>query len=239
VNTANKRPAANWIESLARDRLLVEMSLWSADLARLEADTLRVEDGTDIFHIDVADGHFAPAMLFFPDLAGRLRRLTAKPFHVHLMVADAILEAQIAQFADAGADLISIHAENANAAAGLDAIRKRGLKSGIVLQLDTPVAAAAPVLGRTDMLTLLGTRIGVKGQGLAPEAEDRLREARGLVATHNHGRRIVVAADGGIREHTVPGLRRAGAETVVMGSLAFGAGDFAARIAWIRGLKSA
>ena len=186
LNSATKRPAANWFENLAGDRLLVEMSLWSADLGQIEADMLRVEAGTDMFHIDVADGHFSPAMLFFPDLVARLRRVTAKPFHVHLMVSDGILQDQIAQFAEAGADLISVHAENGNAGAALDAIHRLGLKAGIVVQLQTPVAAALAFLGHIDMLTLLGTRIGIKGQGLASEAEDRLREARRLAASREN-----------------------------------------------------
>lgn len=234
-----KRPEPDWFENLAADRLLVEMSLWSADLGRLEVDTLRVEAGTDIFHIDVADGSFSPAMLFFPDLVARLRSVTAKPFHVHLMMQDTIVEEQIVQFREAGADLISVHAENANAAAGLEIIGGLGLKRGLVLQLHTPVAAAAAFIDQVDMLTLLGTRIGVKGQGLDDEASSRLGEARALVASRRQDRRIIVAADGGIREHTVPLLRSAGAETVVMGSLAFGAPDFDARIAWAHGLKAA
>jgi ribulose-phosphate 3-epimerase len=234
-----KRPEPDWFEQLPADRLLVEMSLWSADLGRLEADTQRVEAGTDIFHIDVADGHFSPAMLLFPDLVARLRRVTAKPFHVHLMIADGVVDDQITQFAEAGADLISIHAENGNAKAGLVAIKKLGLKAGLVLQLHTPVEAATKYLPDIDMLTLLGTRIGVKGQSLAEEATVRLREARRLVSGEAKNRRIIVAADGGIRENTVPALRNAGAETVVMGSLAFGAEDFAARIAWAHNLPVA
>lgn len=239
MTTHFKRPAANWFDALPSDRLLVEMSLWSADLGRLEADTLRVEAGTDIFHIDVADGHFSPAFLFFPDLVARLRKVTAKPFHVHLMVNDAVVMDQVAQFAEAGADLISVHVENANAAEALASIKALGLKTGIVLKLETPVAEAAPLLHQIDTLTLLGTRIGVKGQGLADEASERLRTARALVADHAKARRMIVAADGGIREHTVPVLRKAGAETVVMGSLAFGAEDFGARIAWAHGLTAA
>jgi ribulose-phosphate 3-epimerase len=228
------RPASNWFENLASSRLLVEMSLWSADLGRLESDTKSVEGGADIFHIDVADGQFSPTLLFFPDLVARLRRVTAKPFHVHLMVQDGILESQIEQFAEAGADLISVHVENANAEKAVQMIRNKGLKSGIVLQLHSPVASAKPFLHDIDMLTLLGTRIGVKGQGLADEAPARLTEARALVK--NSKNRIIVAADGGIRENTVPLLRKAGAESVVMGSLAFGAQDFNARIAWAHGL---
>ena len=229
------RPPADWFESLASTRLLTEMSLWSADLARLESDLLRVNDGTDIFHIDVADGHFSPAFLFFPDLVARLRKVTAKPFHVHLMVADAVLLSQVEQFAKAGADLISVHVENANAQEALEDITRRGLKRGVVLQVQTPVAAAAPFMPHIDMLTLLGTRIGVSGQSLDDTAPARLTEARKLVADTVKGRRVITAADGGIREHTVPLLRKSGAETVVMGSLAFGAPDFAARIDWVRG----
>ena len=238
MTTPASRPGPNWLEALPAHRLLTEMSLWSADLGHLADDLKRIEPYTDIFHIDAADGHFSPAFLFFPDLVARLRSLTSKPFHVHLMAADAILLDQVAQFIEAGADLISVHAENANARQALAAIRAAGLKSGLVLQLHTPVAAANQHVGQIDMLTLLGTRIGVKGQGLDPTAGPRLSEARALVIANAVGRRVIVAAAGGIREQTVPGLRAAGAETIVMGSLAFGAADLAARIAWVHGMKA-
>jgi ribulose-phosphate 3-epimerase len=230
------RPPEDWLDRLPRDRLMAEMSLWSADLGRLADDIKRVEPFTDIFHVDVADGHFSPALLFFPDLVAVARRVTAKPLHVHLMVADDVLLDQVEQFAQAGADLISVHGENANAAAALQLIAARGLKAGVVLQLTSPVSTAAPFLDSIGMLTLLGTLIGVKGQGLDPRAEPRLIGARTLLAEKARHRRIVLAADGGIREHTVPGLRRAGAETIVMGSLAFGAGNLEQRMAWVRGL---
>ena len=157
--------------------------------------------------------------------------LTALPIHVHLMVSDAVLLPQIDQFAEAGADLISLHVENADTAEGLDRIAAHGVKAGMVLRVETPVAKAAPWLGRLDMLTLLGTAIGVKGQGLDPAATGRLQEAAGLIAAR--GRRIILAADGGIRDTTAPLLRAAGAETVVMGSLAFGAPDLAERMRWL------
>ncbi len=236
TNTKELRPAADWLDKLPSDRLLAEMSLWSADLGRLVDDILRVEAFTDIFHIDVADGHFSPALLFFPDLVAATRRATAKPLHVHLMVSDSILIGQIEQFADAGADLISIHAENKNANAALDHIHAKGLKSGIVMQLHSPVSTARPFLDRIRMLTFLGTLMGVKGKGLDEQAEPRLREASALIAAQP--RRIILAADGGIREHTVPGLRKAGAETIVMGSLAFGAKDFKLQMQWVRALPS-
>jgi ribulose-phosphate 3-epimerase len=150
------------------------------------------------------------------------------------MVADAILQDQVRQFADAGADLISIHAENSKIEECLSLIDDLGLISGIVLQLHTPVATVAPYLDRISVLTLLGTRIGIKGQGLDEQAGPRLREAKSLIATKAADNRILLAADGGIREHTVPGLRRAGAETIVMGSLAFNADDFEKRMSWVR-----
>ena len=228
------RPQVDWISALPQDRLLAEYSMWSANLIRLADDLTRITPFADILHIDVADGHFAPALLFFPDLVAALRSQTAIPIHVHLMVADQVLLAQIDQFAEAGADLISLHVENGNAGAGLERIASHGLKAGMVLRVETPVARAAEWVKQLDMLTLLGTAIGVKGQGLDPSAGARLGEAAALIA--GAGRRVILAADGGIRDTTVPLLRGAGAETVVMGSLAFGAPDLAERMAWLHGL---
>lgn len=220
------------LAALPRGRLLAELSLWSADLLRLADEVARVDAHADLYHVDVADGRFSPALLFFPDLVAAVRRRTERPIHVHLMTDDAILLDQVAQFAEAGADLVSVHAENGNAAEALDLVEARGLAAGLVLQLHTPVAAAAAHLSRLRMLTLLGTRIGVKGQGLDGAAEPRLREARALI--REAGAATLLAADGGIREHTVPGLRAAGADTVVMGSLAFNDPDLPGRIAWLR-----
>ena len=224
----------DWFDDLPTDRLIAEFSLWSADLVRLADNLFRIAPHADILHVDVADGHFAPALLYFPDLVAQVAKVSSTPIHVHLMCADAILLSQIDQFAEAGAHLISVHAENANSVEALARIKELGLRAGVVLKVSTPVTTAQPMIGHIDMLTLLGTAIGVKGQGLDPAACDRLGQARQMVA--GAGRRIVVAADGGIREHTVPDLRRAGAETVVLGSLAFGATDLAARMAWMRAL---
>lgn len=227
------KPDADWLTRLPTNRLLAEYSLWSADLLSIGAEIARVDRHVDLYHIDVADGHFSPALLYFPDLVAACRKVTAKPFHVHLMATDDILLDQIRQFATAGADLISVHAENANADAALALIHDLGLLSGVVLQLHSPVATVARWLDRISVLTLLGTRIGVKGQGLDPQAEPRLSEARALIADAKQPHRILLAADGGIREHTVPALARAGAQTIVMGSLAFNAPDLAARMAWV------
>ncbi|ESY95144.1 ribulose-phosphate 3-epimerase [Mesorhizobium sp. LNHC229A00] len=231
-------PAA--IAALPRDRLIAEFSSWSANLANFESDLQRIEPYVDMHHIDVADGHFAPSFLFFPDLVARIAKLTARPIHVHLMVDQAIVEEQTRQFIEAGADMVSVHAENGEA--GLRAVRlahELGAEAGVVLRLETPVEAVKPFVQEVAFVTLLGTAIGVKGQGLSEKACDRLGEAR--VVLRNAGREsaVVLAADGGIRQETVPLLRAAGAETVVLGSLAFGDKDLAGRVGWLHGLKVA
>jgi len=230
-------PAATWIDDLPSGRLIGEFSAWSADLVRLADHLARIRPHADILHVDVADGHFAPSLLFFPDLVAALRKVSDLPIHVHLMVSDDVLLSQIGEFADAGGDLISIHLENeAVAEAALDRIDQAGIAAGMVLRVDTPVGHVERYLPRLRFLTLLGTTIGVKGQGLDPRAGDRMREAKRLIDEGHATWRTVLAADGGIREETVPILRAAGAETVVLGSLAFDAPDLAARMAWLRAL---
>jgi ribulose-phosphate 3-epimerase len=224
------------VDALPRNQLIAEFSMWSANLIRLEEDLKRLEGHADVLHIDVADGHFAPAFLFFPDQVAAMRKKSKIPIHVHLMVADNVLLSQIDQFAEAGCDIISVHAENANAADAIDRIKGHGIAAGMVLKVSTPVAAAKPFLKDLNFFTLLGTAIGVKGQGLDATACDRLREAKILIDTAKLPQRIVLAADGGIREHTVPDLRKASAETVVLGSLAFGAPDLGQRMAWLKAL---
>jgi ribulose-phosphate 3-epimerase len=224
------------VDALPRNQLIAEFSMWSANLLRLEDDLRRIEGHADVLHIDVADGHFAPAFLFFPDQVAAIRKKSAIPLHVHLMVADSVLLSQIDQFAEAGCDIISVHAENANAAEAVARVKDHGLAAGMVLKVSTPVGTAKPFLKDLNFLTLLGTAIGVKGQGLDEKACDRLREAKDMIDAAALSERLVLAADGGIREHTVPELRKAKAETVVLGSLAFGAADLGQRIAWLKAL---
>lgn len=226
-----------WIDALPVDRLIAEFSVWSADLGRLAEDMARIEPFADVLHIDVADGHFSPALLFFPDLVVAVRKASSKPIHVHLMVADEILLSQIEQFADAGSDLISIHLENESVAKeALTLLEKRGIAAGMVLKVDTAVEGVRAFLPRLRFLTLLGTAIGVKGQGLDEKAGTRLERAKQLIDEIAGSKRIVLAADGGIREHTVPLLRQSGAETVVLGSLAFDAPSLDERMTWLHGL---
>lgn len=230
------RPDAGWFDRLPIDRPIAEFSTWSADALKLGDELERIKPYADLLHVDVADGHFAPAFLFFPDQVARMRSVSSAPMHVHLMVAPEIVLAQIDQFAEAGADVITVHAESPNAAAAIGRIRGHGLIPGLVLKVETPVAVLEPLIDDIQFVTLLGTAIGVKGKGLHEQALNRLQEARALIARRAPGRRVVLVADGGIRHETVPKLRNAGADAVVLGSLAFGDPDLAARMQWLAGL---
>lgn len=227
------RPPEGWFDRLPTNRPIAEFSVWSANLLKIGEDLQRIQPHADLLHLDVADGHFAPAFLLFPDLLAQVRAASTVPMHVHLMVQGSILAAQVEQFADAGADVITVHAECAEAADAVRQIRQRGLLAGVVLQVETPVAALEPFLQDIHFVTLLGTAIGVKGKGLHEEALTRLTDAKALIAKAGADHRTVLVADGGIRHETVPKLRAAGAEAVVLGSLAFGDADLGARMAWL------
>ena len=233
------RPAATWFDDLPSGRCLAEFSMWSADLCDLARELDRIGPHADMLHIDVADGVFAPAFLFFPDLVSAIRARSRVPIHVHLMVDGPILLPQVEQFAEAGADLISIHAECANAGEAVRLITSRGLLAGAVLRVESPLGTVAPLLDDLSMVTLLGTAIGVKGQGLSDTAPGRIAAMRRMVTSAAPTRRRIVAADGGIRENTVPTLVASGAQTVVLGSLAFAAPDLKQRIRWLHALPGA
>jgi len=228
------KPADDWFDRLPSDRPIAEFSLWSADLLRMGEELKRIRPYADLLHVDVADGHFAPSLLLFPDLVARVRAASDIPMHVHLMVADSILASQIDQFADAGADVITLHCECASVASGaLDHIKRRGALAGLALRVETPVSELAPYIDQIHFLTLLGTAIGVKGKSLHESALERLKDARELVRRVASAHRVIVVADGGIRHDTVPLLRAAGAQAVVLGSLAFGDADLSSRMAWL------
>jgi ribulose-phosphate 3-epimerase len=187
----------------------------------------------DSFHVDAADGHFAPNFLFFPDLIRAIRPHTALPFHVHLM-AERPSELA-AEFLDAGADVLTVHVENGEREAGaaIEQALRLGRGAGVTLRLETPLRAMLPYLDSVELVILLGTEVGVKGCDLAPTAYDRLREARALLREHaKHKVRLV--ADGAIRTHTVPQLRSAGADAIVPGSLVFQSQDLQATFGWLR-----
>jgi ribulose-phosphate 3-epimerase len=220
--------------SLPRDRLLADVSLWSADLANVAAGIARMAPFADSFHLDVSDARFASNLLFFPDMVAAMRPHTDRPFHVHLMAERPTQ--LVPAFVEAGADAITVHAEldKAEVTSAIEAIRTEGRCPGLALRLDTPLTAALPYIDRIDSLLLLGTEIGVKAQDLAPDACARLAEASRILRERNAPARLI--ADGGIRRQTAPQLRRAGADIVVPGSLVFQSTDLAATFNWLHQL---
>jgi ribulose-phosphate 3-epimerase len=225
----------SWIDDLPPDRLIGEFSLWSADLLRLGDELARIRPYADVLHVDVADGHFAPAMLFFPDLVTAARKATGLPIHVHLMTADEVLLSQIDQFVEAGSDVISIHLENAAMAdASLDRLEAAAVAAGMVAKIETPSVDAARYLLRLRFFTLLGAAIGVKGRELDETAFERLREAKRLIAASGSSNRFRVGRrrnSGTFYFGTARSRRR-----MVLGSLAFRAPDLPQRMAWLRAL---
>jgi ribulose-phosphate 3-epimerase len=214
-----------------RDPLLLDVSLWSADLVNLAAEIESVLPYADSFHIDVADGHFVPTLLFFPDIVAAIRGVTEKPLHVHLMVSDPAT--LVPPFIEAGADIISVQVEAEGAPAVLKTISKAGRKPGLALLLDTPVEALRNYLGQVEVVIAMGTQVGIKGVDLAPEACERVAAIRKII---DERRSVKLYADGGIRKHTVPKLRKAGADAVVPGSLLFNSPDRKRVHQWLKSL---
>lgn len=207
-------------------------SLWSADLANLESEIKRVEPFSEMFHIDVADGHYTPTLLFFPDLLKAARNHTKLPLEVHLMCTHPLN--WIEPFVEAGADGFIIYPDSENDTREvIDAIRAAGKFAGISLTLDQPLELLEPFWEDLSIICILGTRVGIKGAGMDPIVPDKIRAARKIIA--ERGLTAEVEADGGIRRHTVPLLHAAGADYIVPGSLMFGE-DPATMRAWLASL---
>lgn len=193
-------------------------SLWSADLTNLAADMKRVEPYSDCFHLDVADGHYTPTMLFFPDLVAQLRPHTSLPMEVHLMTTNPL--EWIKPFDEAGVDgFIFCYDSVEHLPTAIEAVRACGRKVGISLGLNEPVDLLEPYWADLDLVTICGTAMGIKGAGLHPTIPDKIREAKQSI--RRAGASTEIQADGGIRENTVPLLAQAEADWIVPGSLMF------------------
>ena len=207
-------------------------SLWSADLADLAAEIRRVEPYSDRFHLDVFDGHYQPVLLFFPDLVEALRRHTHLPFEVHLMTSDPLL--WIGPFADAGADIVLCQFDTMrDPREAIETARAADVGFGIALGLDDPIDVLDPYWPDLDLVTIVGTELGVKGSDLDQRVPGKIRQAR--TEASRRGVQTEIQVDGGIRRHTVPLLHEAGADWIVPGSLMF-AGDPAELRAWLASL---
>lgn len=193
-------------------------SLWSADLANLESEIKRIEPYSDRFHLDVADGHYTPTMLFFPDLVAQLRPHTSLPMEAHLMTADPM--AWIEAFSQAGIDgFIFCYDSLTDIPFAIDEVKRRGKFVGISLGLDEPLELLEPYWEDLDLVTIVGTELGIKGANLDPSVPAKIKEAQQHIA--RVGATTEVQADGGIRRHTVPLLAEAGVDWIVPGSLMF------------------
>jgi ribulose-phosphate 3-epimerase len=207
-------------------------SLLAADFARLGEEVRAVEAaGADWLHLDVMDGHFVPNISFGPGLVRALRPLSRLPFDVHLMIAPA--DPYLAAFAEAGADLISLHPEaGPHLHRSLQTIRGLGRKAGVVLNPATPVAAVEHVLDLCDLILVMTVNPGFGGQSFLEGQLPKLAALRRLIDAT--GREIALEVDGGVTPETAPRCLAAGAEVLVAGTAVFGAPDYAAAIAALR-----
>lgn len=222
----------SFLDDLPAGQLLLDVSLWSADLSVLGAEAARISPLADMLHIDASDTVFTPEPLFFPALVAAVRPHTTCPLHVHLMAHRPARLA--AAFAATGADMITVHAEAEAAADGIAAIHDAGLPAGLAIALGTAPASAARLIADADALVLIGTPLGTKGTAMDPAAPARITAARQVL----DGRPVPVLADGGIRRETVPQLAAAGASGVVPGSLLWASPDPLATAMWIRGHRT-
>lgn len=208
-------------------------SLWSADLANLAAEIKRVEPFSERFHLDVADGHYTPNLLFFPDLVKALRPHTRLPFEIHLMTAEPL--AWIGPFVEAGGDIFIFCFDSArDPGAVLEAIQSKGKKAGVSLLIEEDLELLEPHWQSLDILTIVGTAMGIKGASMDPGVPEKIRRARRII--RERGLATEIEADGGIRRESVPLLAAAGADFIVPGSLMFKE-DPTARRQWLATLK--
>ncbi len=212
-------------------------SILSADFARLGEEVRDVtEAGADWIHIDVMDGHFVPNITIGPDVVRALRPHSSLPFDVHLMIAptDPYLEA----FAEAGADILTVHAEaGAHLHRTVQHIKSLGKKAGVALNPGTPAQAVQPILAEIDLVLVMTVNPGFGGQSFIPDQLDKIKELRARIDAS--GRAIDLEVDGGINKQLAPHAIAAGADALVAGSATFSGGDYGENIAALRGAPSA
>ncbi len=217
------------------ESIRIAPSILSADFARLGEEVKAVADaGADYIHIDVMDGHFVPNITIGPDVVKALRPHTDLPFDVHLMIAPA--DPYIAAFADAGADIITVHPEaGPHLHRTVQLIKAAGKKAGVSLNPGTPVEVIDPVLDDLDLVLVMSVNPGFGGQSFINSQLGKIRAVRERIDAS--ARPIELEVDGGINAETAAKAIEAGARVLVAGTATFKGGPsaYAKNIRRLRG----
>lgn len=218
-----------------RQPLRISPSILSADFARLGEEVAAVtQAGADYIHVDVMDGHFVPNITIGPQVVQALRPHSDLPFDVHLMIAPA--DPYIVAFAEAGADIITVHPEaGPHLHRTLQLIKAQGKKAGVSLNPATPVEVLDPILEDIDLVLIMSVNPGFGGQSFIPSALPKIEAVRKRI--DGLGKPIDLEVDGGINGETARQAVDAGADVLVAGTATFrgGAAAYADNIRRLRG----
>ena len=197
----------------------ISPSILSADFSILGDEIKSLEKaGADLIHVDVMDGHFVPNITMGPPIIKMVRKCTKLPFDVHLMISP--VEKYIKAFADAGADIITIHPEATdNLKRAVSAIKSLGKKAGVSLNPKTPISALMNVINELDLILVMSVNPGFAGQSFMGEVLPKVTELRKMI--NDKKLKIDIEIDGGINFETAPLAVKAGANILVSGTTIF------------------